>query len=1436
MSKFYVNARYHIICGARLFAIAALFLAASMANAQVTVSGALVGNGPYVSLNAAFTAINGGVQTGAVISVSLSANTTEVSSAQLNAGVWTSLTVTATTPVQVSGTITGAIIRLNGADNVTIDGRIGGVGNNITVINNANVTATAAIWLSSTGVNAGATNNVIRNLNLSCGADQTTGTLSTFGIITSGAAATISSAGDDNDNNQFIFNNITKSRYGIKLRGATGNLNVNNVVSNNTIGSAALDLNRIGKVGVYIQFQDVCSISLNTIRNIGIQALAAETAGGADRVGIGLGSESWSSSPSNNTNTNITCTRNTISNIIEEKTFSAVGIAVSTTNGGSPTNNIVANNCISNVRANGTAGDCAAGIGISGGNGDFVVFNSVSILGDLDPGTASSTSQTAACLKIAGTPLNLSVRNNALYLDATSNTGTLNPVCIQVSSATLAFGTGALNNNDYFIPGTNTQARTGAIGTSSLATTFFATLANWQAALTPAQDAASVAVNPNFVDPFTNLHNNGILFNLDALAVPIVGVTVDIDGNLRNAVTPDIGCDEFASPPCAVADGGVASTLTPNICIGGNATISAAGTSGGTGTSFQWLVSSTSGSGYVPVSGGSGAATASYNTGALNTPGVFYYVLQTTCSNGPLTDLSNEVTLTVFNNAAHVSASDAVICNGETVTLTEDGGTGASWFWSTFAGTQSIVVSPITTTTYAVAVTSPGPCLSNANITIIVNQLPTGVVATASAANVCEGQTVDLFATGTSVAQQIVFSENFNGNLSAWTNINNSTLGIPANAAWTLRPSPHTYGVNTFNSNDFSQFVLSNSDSQGSGSNTSVQLISPAFSTLGSSSATVNFFHYFRNLNATDFPYVEASTDGLTWTILGTFETTQGAFSGFVPASLSLNAFANQATVYLRIRYEASWGWYWAIDNLTVTVPADLTWSWSSNPSGFTSTDQNPSGVVVNNTADYTVLATDINGCSISSLPVNVIADPAGCTDDQATNFDPLAICDDGSCVFVAGENPDNAVSASVAVYPACAGNTLDLSSYGPSGLAQTAAITGEDVWFTFVAPTSAASIHVVAGVNDIIIELQDAFGNLVDSENIVAGAGDEVLNISTLTPGDTYLIGVRNYDSNGGIGVFTLCTKSVTASTCDYGYGPYSLCGSYKADYVAANAYRFDFTSTTTLSTYTLTKIGSTFLQLNTVPGLTWQDIYDVEITAIFNIQDGLGNIDAVEVETLSPCQIEVIAQPLADLRAQDRCAAGPRFLGATVAATPHICGVVDYKWTFTRTDMAELPFVHYRGIANRFLKLSTVFGLTAGATYDVTVTPVFSYGEGIAGPVRCMSIVGPIMMAPQPDINGLERTVDNKNMTIDQLELGVYPNPNAGDMINVNFVGTEETVILVDIFDAMGKMLFSEQYTVSGSLNTIITFDQPLANGVYFVNFKLNDTIKTERLVVQH
>ncbi|MBK7394431.1 MAG: CHRD domain-containing protein [Chloracidobacterium sp.] len=505
----------------------------------------------YATLQAAFDAINLGVIHTGAINVEVCGNTTETASASLNSGTVAPASYTGVNvyPVgaarTITGNIIGAIIKLNGADNVTIDGRLGGTGTtrDLTVTNSSTSAATAAVWLASVVAGNGASNNVVRNLEIACGATQNTGTNSTIGIYMGGTTISTSAAdGNDNDNNSFIANRIIRSRYGIVTRGLITNFNISPVITDNIIGPAAFGADQIGKVGIFMQSDTGATISRNTVQFVGGDF--ANSTGGADRVGIALGVESWAGAPGTLAGSNYTVTRNIVHDVIEERTFSSVGVLLAVTDGANATNNLVANNFVYNVNANGTAGDTGVGIGIAAGNGDRIVFNSVRMAGDSDPNAGAGTpTQTNVNLRIANTPTNLTVRNNSLYNDVFSSSApALLSANIQVQTATFAFGTGGLSNNNYYFPAANLTARTGTIGTASLGTTFFATLANWQAAITPAQDVGSIQADPQYLSA-TDLHIGSISPN-ESAGLLIAGVTDDIDGDARAGAT-DIGADEI---------------------------------------------------------------------------------------------------------------------------------------------------------------------------------------------------------------------------------------------------------------------------------------------------------------------------------------------------------------------------------------------------------------------------------------------------------------------------------------------------------------------------------------------------------------------------------------------------------------------------------------------------------------------------------------------------------------------------------------------------------------------------------------------------------------------------------------------------------------------------------------------------------------------------
>src|SRR6185436_17271423 len=78
------------------------------------------------------------------------------------------------------------------------------------------------------------------------------------------------------------------------------------------------------------------------------------------------------------------------------------------------------------------------------------------------------------------------------------------------------------------------------------------------------------------------------------------------------------------------------------------------------------------------------------------------------------------------------------------------------------------------------------------------------------------------------------------------------------------------------------------------------------------------------------------------------------------------------------------------------------------------------------------------------------------------------------------------------------------------------------------------------------------------------------------------------------------------------------------------------------------------------------------------------------------------------------------------------------------------------------------------------------------------------------------------------------LYPNPNNGEMVNLNVSGVKSDNVFVRIFDGMGRVVYTNRFTVDGSLNTIVTFAKPLAGGLYTVEFTADGQVMTERMLV--
>ncbi len=163
-----------------------ILLLVGMSYGQITISGSIGANGTYTSLTnaaGAFAAINGTVQTGAIITISITADvTTEAGTNALNSGAWTSLSINPSGVRTISGAVTGHLIDFNGASNVTINGL--NAGGNSLVLSNTAIGASSTVRFTND-----ASNNTITNCVLQ-------GSSTSFGVIYFGTGTV---TGNDNN-------------------------------------------------------------------------------------------------------------------------------------------------------------------------------------------------------------------------------------------------------------------------------------------------------------------------------------------------------------------------------------------------------------------------------------------------------------------------------------------------------------------------------------------------------------------------------------------------------------------------------------------------------------------------------------------------------------------------------------------------------------------------------------------------------------------------------------------------------------------------------------------------------------------------------------------------------------------------------------------------------------------------------------------------------------------------------------------------------------------------------------------------------------------------------------------------------------------------------------------------------------------------------------
>ena len=802
------------------------------------------------------------------------------------------------------------------------------------------------------------------------------------------------------------------------------------------------------------------------------------------------------------------------------------------------------------------------------------------------------------------------------------------------------------------------------------------------------------------------------------------------------------------------------------------------------------------------------------------------------------------------------SSATGILCNGgsATVTVSGNGGTGpytGTGSFSVVAGTYSYSVTDANgcSASTSISVTQPAvlsasisstPILCNGGTSVITVSASGGtgpfvgtgnytVTAgshsyTVTDANGCTTSTSTTITEPTAlIASSSATSIScFGGTATVTVSATGGTTPYSGIGNFTVSAGTHTYTV---------------TDVNGCTSNTTIIVTQPALVSAPTGTASQTFCS---TLNAT-IASIQVSGTNVQWYASNTGGS---ALASTTPLVTGTTYYATQTIAGCESPS------YLAV---TVTIPVASTYYADVDGDGYG--NASVSQLACTQPTGYVLNSTDCNDAVASTYP----GAPELCNsvDDNCSGF-----VDEGCPSTIAGEEPFNSIEAPSAMYSYCSSFYGTLAGAFPSTLAQSTCVTGEDRWYNFTTLSTGVTIFIGSNANDIVIELQDANGNVIEVENTVVGIGTEVLTKTGLTVGATYRVGIRNYNSNAQAGgQFSGCIRHLRAGGSDSGTSAtwpstIGMCNVFKASYCGGTGvqYRYTWTGLTGIAAgqvYTRTQTSDYLTLTSVTPMLPAGCMYNVLVTAIYTIPNGAGTNEVFEMPAVNPTTITISANPLTSLRTSDQCAAGPRYRGAVVASLPWVCGVTNWRWRFTEVNpltlqTVGLPIEQNRGAASNYLTLSNVAALQYGKTYAVQTSPIYTYtGTNYQwGPVTYMCIVGSAGLVVDP-MEGTAQGAsqdspkdvaqDASQDVAQEFELSVYPNPTNGDGLTMSLSGLTSDKVQVNVFDALGRKIESKRYVVDGTLQTTLSFKNELSNGLYILEVTSEDVRRSVRFMVE-
>ena len=528
-------------------------------------------------------------------------------------------------------------------------------------------------------------------------------------------------------------------------------------------------------------------------------------------------------------------------------------------------------------------------------------------------------------------------------------------------------------------------------------------------------NAATIATNGNTAfcqgDSLllTATAGNSYLWSNGATTQSIYASTA---GNYQATVTFNGGCNSVAPAVPITVNTLPTAGITPNgptnFCQGSSVVLTA-----DPGSSYLWSTGATT-QAITVNNAGNYQVTVSNNTGCQRSSNVV------------------PVTVTSVVNAAITASGSTTICQGETVTLSAN--SGANYVWSNGATTQSITA--VASGSYNVTVDYGNGCSDvSPAVNVTVNPLPNVNLSAAGATTFCDGNSVQLNASGgntyywfptgattnsINVTQSglysVVATDN-NGCSAISQNLNVNVLPLPSNNVVINGSTSICQGdkvsliASPGNTYQWSNGTTTQSMTTGNAGTYSVTVTAPNGCDVTSNPITVNVnpnptvsIHaptgaamcqgdslLLTSNTATNYIWSNGATTQNTFvTLAGPYTVTVANVHGCTAVSAPITVTTSPTpSANVTVNGPTS---FCQGDSVILTANQGAYYYWF--PNGETT-----QSITVQDSGTYYVVVSNVGGCSKSSAPINVSVTPTPTATITASG--PTTICD-GDTVFLA--------------------------------------------------------------------------------------------------------------------------------------------------------------------------------------------------------------------------------------------------------------------------------------------------------------------------------------------------------------------------------------------------------------------------------------------------